>query len=100
MVNIEQLLELADNFKAKKNIGMAIQMYHQILEIKPDLAIAHASIAQLLAAQGDLRGEYECLKNFSHCPLTMIDMKILPVVEQRLAELDKQFNVPVVPIQK
>lgn len=94
MVFADQYFEMAENFRAQNNLPMAIQMYNEVLKLKPEFGLVHINMAKLLNSQNNLQGEYEALKQFMNCNLTPLTLDLVSGVKIRIADLEKQFSKP------
>lgn len=94
MVTAEQYFEMGENFRLQNNMPLAVQMYNEVMKQDPDFALVHANMAKILNSQGNFQGEFEALKQFAKCKLSMVELDLVPGVKQRLGELEKQFSKP------
>ena len=93
-MNISELFQLGNKFMTDGNMGMAVQMWQELLKQVPEYGPAHLNMAHFFRQQNNVPAEKNELNIFMDCPLTARTLEMVPNVKTRLAEIEKALNPP------
>jgi len=91
-VNVKSIFEVANHFVNKGNGQLALQLWQECVREDSDFGSAYLRIGDAYEQMGNIKGSLDCFTRWQNCRLTPNEVKLIPQVESKVAELTKKLN--------